>query len=168
MSLTRPLAGSVLIAALVATLLAPPQTAQGADTKTNNVRYLYYNVCGKYTVSQQWLHWKDADGKNRKKKFTKSMDKFDYACWDLTKFDQIPEGAEVWISIGIDLGEKESCRKKHNKFYKKSDSTDKILYSTKGETLTNNRCKVDSWCDDEWLPNPPCKSHHKHGTDMEF
>jgi hypothetical protein len=153
-----------------AALLGSGSTAQAADKATHKtVSQIYYQNCGSYVVSNEWLHWKVGD-KAKKTQYNRSLAKKDYACWDLSKISKIPDGAEVWLSFQIVLGEKEGCRKSGTHFVK--GASGKVVYTSRGETLTNNRCRIsDTACFGQyWGANPPCKDKATYdmfkGTDF--
>ncbi len=53
------------------------------------------------------------------------------------------EGNEVWMIVNIYRGDKESCRKDNTKFYYYKDGGT-VKYVTKGTSLNNNRCRINS------------------------
>ena len=126
---------------VVATVVITLSTVESSHAEDKNISKIYYANCGAYTVSKQWVHWK-ADGQKHKKEFHRSLAKKQYTCFNLDDMGSIPDGAEVWLSIAIDLGDKEGCRKDNTKFYKETGSTGQVVYTTRGQTLTNNRCKI--------------------------
>ncbi len=54
----------------------------------------------------------------------------------------IPEGTEVWGVVKIVSGDTESCKKDFNLLYAPNGGW--IKYKTKGTTLNNNRCQVET------------------------
>lgn len=51
-------------------------------------------------------------------------------------------GQEVWLAIGIEMGDDVSCRKDTHKLYYKPGVGKTAHFKTGGTTLNNNRCKV--------------------------
>ncbi len=117
-----------------------------AHTSTN-VNKLEYQNCGAYIVKDYTVHWK-SDGKNKTKNVRNLTGKGNKATFNLDSFG-IPEGAEVWLSFSIDTGDNEGCRKTHTRYYYSSTANKTARYSSKGETLTNNRCRINpAGCDE--------------------
>lgn len=54
---------------------------------------------------------------------------------------EVPEGAEVWLEIDIQAGEKKSCRSENKRFFYHPDGG-KARLLTAGTTQHNNRCKI--------------------------
>lgn len=114
------------------------------------VGQLLYANCGSYSVSKFQVHWK-YEGEKYKTSSGHYIEgdgrwfkKGEGVCFDLEKIG-VPQGAEVWLTFKIDGGDKINCRKDNTKFYydaEKPTSTGAVF--SKGETLTNNRCRLGS------------------------
>jgi hypothetical protein len=106
------------------------------------VAQLQYKNCGAYLVKNTYVHWKAGDQKDQQR-FTRSLAFKEFGCYDLGDIG-VPEGAEVWMSFDIAGGDTESCRKDNTRFIYASASTARQGYLSRGETLTNNRCQLDT------------------------
>jgi hypothetical protein len=112
-----------------------------------NVRYLKYENCG--AVSRVMLNYKNSDMTENKSFKIGTTVKGTYkllsdpgaVCVDLTdeRYGDIDDGAEVWLSIKIESGDNESCKKDTKRI--KDSGTKMELFKTAGQTQTNNRCK---------------------------
>jgi hypothetical protein len=60
-------------------------------------------------------------------------------------------GDEVWVTIEIEFGDKQSCRKDSTKFYYNGTEGGTVKYVTKGTTLNNNRCQIASRPSDDHI-----------------
>jgi hypothetical protein len=63
-------------------------------------------------------------------------------------YPPLRENDEVWITLPIELGEKESCHKDEHRLVYKKDVNRTMKFKSGGTTLTNNRCKADGNMDD--------------------
>ena len=134
----------ILIAIAIAGLM---QITGSATADDKNVGQLWYANCGDYSVDPVWVNWK-IDGEKHDKKIDRTLQSGSYTCVDLEDLG-VPEGAEVWLSYQIVLGEKESCRKDETHFFHKPGSHAVEMMHSKGGTLTDNRCRLDRHTDPE-------------------
>ncbi len=112
------------------------------------VRYLSYENCGAYTVKNVKLHWK-SNGETKSISVAANLEGY-YKTWDPKRNGTcvdlknesyaIPAGAEVWLSYNIEAGDSKNCRKDTQLIFDDSSKKREFQFS-KGETLTNNRCR---------------------------
>lgn len=121
-------------------VLAAPVSA---EEKIDVSRMTYVNN-GAYTVTVK-IHGIRPDGSkfNRDPLVKLLPGKGSFTFWLHNYLTDRELGSEVWLLIDIMLGENKSCRKDDIKYYYAKGSTADPKFATSGETLTNNRCKIN-------------------------
>jgi len=111
-----------------------------------NIDKLHYSNLGAYTACVG-LRWKDQEGKKHIQSL-KCVDNVGGQQYrvpvNINDVTNVAEGDEVWLIIKIKAGDNESCRKDNTKFYFKKNVGKTAYFFTKGETLTNNRCRFST------------------------
>ncbi len=120
-------------------------TSSVAVGKTIYIDEIRYTNCSDgtsvYDVSSFWVKSKRPNGTTKEDYVYKPTMQTQTTCFNLDK-SNVDEGAEVWLSYLISLGDKEGCRKDNTKYYYKEGANNIAYYHSEGSTLQNNRCRI--------------------------